>query len=71
MIDDILIWGKDQDEHDKRLKQVLDICSSRNLKLNPKKTKIRVSEVKYLGHVFTADGLEIDQEKVQAVNEMQ
>ena len=38
IVDDLLIWGKDDDEHDARLKQVLDRARKVNLKFNAKKS---------------------------------
>ena len=40
------------------------------LKFNPHKAKLRVPEVSYVGHLFTADGLKPDPEKVKAINKM-
>ena len=37
MINDLLIWGKDDDEHDARLNQVLKRASEVTLKFNAKK----------------------------------
>ena len=45
IVDDFLIWGKDDDEHDARLKQVLDRAREVNLKFNAKKCPIRQGEV--------------------------
>ena len=41
-----------------------------NLKLNPKKLKLRLSEVPFFGHLLTSTGLKPDPEKVRAVQEM-
>ena len=41
IVDDLLIWGKDDDEHDARLKQVLNRTCEVNLKFNAKKCRIR------------------------------
>ena len=35
--DDILVWGKDEDEHDRRLVQVLERAREVNLKLRPER----------------------------------
>ena len=59
---DLLIWGKDDDEHDARLKQVLDRAREVNLKFNAKKCRIRQEEVPYVGHVLSKDGLKPDPE---------
>ena len=37
IVDDILVWGKDIQEHDARLKKVPDRVQAVNLKLNQKK----------------------------------
>ncbi|GBM50176.1 hypothetical protein AVEN_50070-1 [Araneus ventricosus] len=48
-IDDILVYGKTQEEHDAKLKSVLDRARKYVLKLSKDKSKIRVESVKYLG----------------------
>ncbi len=69
-IDDILIWGKDVEEHNIRLKKVLEKARERNVRFNFEKCKICVPEVKYLGHTFSKDGLKPDEDKVKAIVEM-
>ncbi|XP_045459304.1 uncharacterized protein K02A2.6-like [Melitaea cinxia] len=54
-IDDILIWGKTKQEHDKRLKKVFDRLRQENVKLNKDKCKIDVQQLKYLGHIISKD----------------
>ena len=71
IVDDLLIWGKDDDEHDARLKQVLNRAREVNLKFNAKKCRIRQEEVPYVGHVLSKEGLRPDPEKICAVQEMQ
>ena len=63
MVDDLLIWGKDDDEHDARVKQVLNSARGVNLKFNAKKCRIRQEEVPYVGHVLSKEGLKPDPEK--------
>ena len=70
IVDDILIWGKDDEEHDARLEQVLRRAREVNLKFNAKKCKIKQEEVPYVGHVLSKDGLKADPEKIRAVKEM-
>ena len=41
-----------------------------NLKLNPKKLKLRLSEVPVIGHLLTSTGVNPDPEKVRVVQEM-
>lgn len=37
VVDDILVWGSTAEEHDLRLRQVMDRIRAINLKLNPDK----------------------------------
>lgn len=67
IIDDILIAGRDQEHHDRILKEVVKRATDYNLKLNFDKCSIRQSSVTYMGHVITADGLQVDPGKVTAI----
>ncbi len=42
----------------------------RNLKLNKKNVKLRMSEVPYIGHLLTSEGIKPDSKKVEAVCKM-
>ncbi|XP_060070555.1 uncharacterized protein K02A2.6-like [Ylistrum balloti] len=76
IVDDILVYGEGETEaeaivdHDRKLLLLLDRCRERGLKLNKDKLKLRRKEVKFVGHLITADGLKPDPEKVKAVSEM-
>lgn len=48
-IDDIVIFGRDQREHDQRLKKVLQIAVENNIRFNRNKCRFSVPEVKYMG----------------------
>ena len=56
--------------HDMHLKAFLKRCEEKNLKLNDKKLRLRQTEVPFIGHVATAEGLRVDPHKVQAIQEM-
>ena len=68
--DDLIVRGKDDQEHDTRLKKDLDRACEVHLKLNKKKCKIRVQEVSYIGHTLTADGIKPNEKKVKALIKM-
>lgn len=70
IIDDILVWGKDQSEHDHRLNKLFERAKAWNLRLSASKCQFRKDEVEYVGHKLTKDGLKADPEKVRAVLEM-
>lgn len=68
-IDD-LIWGKTKEQHDHRLRQVLERARAKTFKLNKEKSKTRLEEIKHLSHIFSKDGLKPDQSKTEAVKKM-
>ena len=68
--DDILIWGKDTQEHNERLCAVLKRIREANMRLNKAKCKIGLTEVAYVGHVFGPDGLKTSEEKIRAILEI-
>jgi hypothetical protein len=63
MVDDILVWGTTQEEHDKRLEKVLERAERRNPKLNKDKSQISKPAIHYLGHVLTKEGIKPDPPK--------
>ena len=70
LIDDILVWGSNIQEHDARLKKVLDRARERNVTFNVNKCKFKKNEVKYIGHIFSDKGISVDPEKTKAIVEM-
>ena len=70
IVDDLLIWGKNQQQHDERLKQVLERARQKNLKLNKEKSQIALDEISYIGHILGKEGLKPDPKKVQTITEM-
>ena len=64
--DDIIVWGSTPAEHDERLQHVFEKCREANLKLNKEKCEFRLNELKFVGHIFSADGVRADPEKVEA-----
>ena len=65
--DDVSIYGKDHDDHNCNLRNLLSHCEEHEIKLNPDKCQFNVSEIKFLGHIISADGLKADPEKVEAI----
>ena len=58
IVDDLLVYGKDQMEYEKNLTALLNRCREKNLTLNPNKMQIGVEEVTYFGHLLTKEGFE-------------
>lgn len=69
-IDDIVVWGKTREEHDLRLKRLLERAREIGMKFNKDKCKFGVTEITYLGHIFDERGMRPDVNKVKAILEM-
>ena len=68
--DDVVIHGKDLKEHDRNLIAFMKGCRDNGVKLNREKLQLRMSEVTFMGHRITKDGLQSDPEKVKAIVKM-
>ena len=66
-MDDIIIWGRTKDEHDKALEMKFSACIANNLKLNKSKCIIGVKELIFLGDLITAEGIKPDPAKISAI----
>ena len=69
-MDDILIFGKDQSEHDQRLEAVLRRIEDAGATLNPQKCEFSKDKLTFLGHVIDAEGIRADPEKTEALRKM-
>jgi hypothetical protein len=67
-LDDIIVFSSTLDEHISRLESVFDRLSKAGLKLKPSKCDFFKSEVRYLGHIVTSEGVKTDPEKFESVN---
>lgn len=56
-IDDILIYGQTEQEHDMRLQRVLQVLKENDVLLNEEKCLYKVKKVNFLGHELTAEGV--------------
>ncbi|XP_057740004.1 uncharacterized mitochondrial protein AtMg00860-like [Arachis stenosperma] len=66
-IDDILIYSKTEEEHGEYLRIVLQILRARKLYAKLSKCEFWATEVAFLGHVITRDGITVDLLKIVAV----
>ena len=69
--DDVIVHGKTEDEHDKRLEKVINIIKDSGLRLNKKKSLFGQSSLKFLGHYISKDGVRPDPDKISAVLNME
>ena len=70
VMDDILIFRKDQQEHDSRFDTVLALLSSSGITLNSAKCEFSKNRLTFLGHVIDAQGVSPDPNKTAAISNM-
>ncbi|KRX30240.1 Retrovirus-related Pol polyprotein from transposon 17.6, partial [Trichinella murrelli] len=68
-LDDVIVFGKTEEEHLERLEGVLSRLQSVGLKIKPEKCQLMRQSVRYLGHIVTQHGVSTDPEKTAAVQE--
>ena len=68
--DDIVVFGKSEQEHDHHLHGMLARCRNTGVKLNPHKCKIKQTKIKFYGHICGEDGFQPDPSKVSALKQM-
>lgn len=62
--DDILVFGKSFEEHNRNLEEVLGRLRKAGLSLKPAKCQFGVKRVEFLGHVVSDQGIHPDEKKV-------
>lgn len=66
-LDDLIVFGKSLEHHNKNLIEVLSRLRQVNLKLNPLKCDFLKKEILYLGHVISGEGILPDPKKIEAL----
>ena len=70
IMDDILVHGRDESQHNERLAKVLRTIEESGLKLNAAKCHFKQPELKYFGHIVGAEGIKPNPDKVRAITEL-
>lgn len=68
-LDDILIFSKTPEEHLEHVATVLEILKENQLYVGLDKCAFGLSEIDFLGHIVSAEGIKPDPKKVAAVKE--
>ena len=74
--DDILVYGVGENEnearvdHDRKLLELMERIREKGVKINKEKMKLHLTEIKYMGHVLTSEGVKPDPAKVQGLKDM-
>lgn len=68
-IDDILIWGSTEEEHDLRVAKVLEVLKENNVVLNEAKCVYKAGKVNFLGHELSSEGVKPLQKYIRSISE--
>jgi hypothetical protein len=68
-LDDILIYSKNEREHEEHLRVVLSCLRENKLYGKLSKCSFFQKEIHYLGHIISGEGISVDPEKVKAIME--
>ena len=66
-VDDLCIFSKDFDSHLIHLEEVFKALQKANLKIKPEKCQFAKPKIHYLGHIISADGIQVNPDKMAAV----
>ncbi|GJZ30461.1 putative reverse transcriptase domain-containing protein [Tanacetum coccineum] len=68
-IDDILIYSKNKEEHEKHLKQILELLKKEELYAKFSKCEFWIPKVQFLGHVIDSEGIHVDPAKIESIKD--
>nr|GFB39247.1 putative reverse transcriptase domain-containing protein [Tanacetum cinerariifolium] len=65
-IDDILIYSKEEKEHEEHLKAILELLKKEELYAKFSKCEFWIPKVQFLGHVIDSEGIHVDPAKIES-----
>ena len=68
--DDIAVYGKDDEEHDRNLRNLMEVARKKGLVFNEEKCHIKCDHIKFFGMIYDATGVHPDPEKSQEVKSL-
>ena len=66
-IDNILVYSRDEQEHEQHLKIVLQTLREKKLYAKLSKCDFWLKEISFLGHIVSAEGIRVDPVKIEVV----
>ena len=69
--DDMIIYGKNEEEHDRNLIRFLETTRKKGLRLNKEKLQFKKDTVLFFGHVWSARGISPDPKKINSILNME
>lgn len=68
--DDIIVYGKDDDDHDRNLRNLMEAARRYGLVFNIDKCEVKVEQVEFFGCVYNKDGVRPDPRKVEDIHNL-
>ncbi|GJQ99550.1 putative reverse transcriptase domain-containing protein [Tanacetum coccineum] len=68
-IDDILIYSKNEKEHEEHLKEILELLKKEKLYAKFSKCEFWILKVQLLGHVIDSRGIHVDPAKIESIKD--
>ena len=69
-IDDMVVKSKLESDHIKDLGSIFEILKRQKLQLNASKCSFGVGSGKFLGHMVTHHGIEVNPDQIKAINSL-
>jgi hypothetical protein len=70
-IDDILIYAKNTEQHDKLVEEVLERLAKNDFVISPEKFVWAEKKLEFLGYIITPDGMRMAKDKTEAIQAWQ
>nr|GFC59566.1 putative reverse transcriptase domain-containing protein [Tanacetum cinerariifolium] len=68
-IDDILIYSKNEKEHEEHPKEILGLLKEEKLYAKFSKCEFWISKLQFLGHVIDSRGIHVDPAKIESIKD--
>nr|GFC16597.1 putative reverse transcriptase domain-containing protein [Tanacetum cinerariifolium] len=68
-INDMLIYSKDEKEHEEHLKEILELLKKEELYAKFSKCEFWIPKVQFLGHVIDSQGIHVDPAKIESIKD--
>ena len=67
VVDDIVVYGSSEAEHDANVKRPIERCQEKNILLNEGNACLKKTEISFLGHIIVTNGVKPDSCKVKVI----
>ena len=68
--DDVVVYGKTEEEHDRNLQHLMEVARKTGLIFNEEKCFIKQRQIKFFGTLFGADGAQPDPDKTEEIRNL-